>query len=128
MTDERGSAGNRFNKKERLVGQKKTKASSGPNKQNLSRSPRMNRPQKGEKGNVAEGRQSKPSSTCLVPSSGDKGKEKVEGYGMNTKHEHIYRNMVEGQSPEYNGYSGGSVMVHQLVERNLGPEPLDEGD
>ncbi|KAB5548003.1 hypothetical protein DKX38_011409 [Salix brachista] len=141
MTDGRGFAENRFNKeKERLVGHKKTKASNDPNKQNLSRSPRLNGPQEGEKGNLAEGRQSKLISAYLVPASGDKGKEKVEGYGMNTKHDHISQTMVEGprsiphpdplqlRSSAHNGYNDGSIMIHQPVERNLGPEPPDEAE
>ncbi|KAB5514045.1 hypothetical protein DKX38_027951 [Salix brachista] len=94
----------------------------------------------GRKEIVAASRQPKLTAACLVPASGDKGKEKVECYGVNAKHDHSYPNMVEAprnisqtdslqtRSPTHNGYVGGSRLIHQPVERNLVPEPPDEAE
>ena len=73
----------------------------------------------------------------MLPASYGKGKEKVEGYRLHKDQETNSSNhdsdlpkfptlTMQPMSLENNMHRGGTIQMHQSMERNLRPEPPDE--
>ena len=89
----RSAAGRGFKEKERLVGQNTSKAENGPTIQSMSRSLNMNGPLEGRKEREIARQQPSPKEANPASASGNKGKDKVEGYGVSTNQK--YNHVVE---------------------------------
>ena len=117
------------------------KASNGLTKQSLSGSPRMNGPTEGKRENEVARLQPNPKAACPTPASGNKGKDKVEYYGVRAKHNSQIMIEAPRKIPQreamhtrtiIHGHAGGSTGTQHPTEKqcsgiqNLLPEPPDE--